>query len=78
MAKAGKEKTEDAYYKLTEDEHDTLCKNFYQVQSMVRILHYGCNTELVTDEEVPDPLDVGNYAEAILEKLKIMEPLLGK
>ncbi len=72
MAKATK-KTEDDNYILTQEEYGQLCDAFYDAQSLIRII-----TKNKAEIEDMDIMDVWNVCNVVMEKFRIIEPLLGK
>lgn len=61
---------EDDDYKLTQEEYGQLCDAFYDAQSLIRM-----NTKNKT--EIKD-MDAWNVCNVVMEKFRIIEPLLVK
>ena len=68
---------QDDSYMLTGEEYNKLCDNFYEVQSSMRILR-GVTHPDSKNQEAIDDLDIWNFCGIVLEKLKTIEPILGK
>lgn len=66
-----------AGYILTDEEYGVMCENFYKVKSVVKLLNDRCRLDGLRDENV-NVCDLINITRILLEKLNIMQPLLGK
>ncbi len=65
-------------YVLTESEYRTLCDNFYQAQSIVKLLNDRSKFDLKKTEDGFNSCDVLSITDVLLERFKNIEPLLGK